>query len=259
MAVLEAYMDESISQNPARVCVVAGYVADQAGWLAFSDRWQRLLDGEGVSAFHATDCESRRGEFSGWGKSRQQSFYRDLLAVVEDLPAVAFASCLVLNEGQKRSKVAKAFADNAYLVVFADCVTELVRLSQSFVRTEPLLVCTIEENKEWRSRLREAYSSLMDDARFAESKRLSGQLLLSTKKNCPPLQLADFFAYESMKSVDNLVTKPEREPRYTLTKLALNQRTFLSVRNVYDLERATRPEIAALIEAGYREPRNRSR
>jgi hypothetical protein len=38
-----------------------------AEWMKFSDAWDEVLRGEpSIKAFHASEAESRKGEFLGW-------------------------------------------------------------------------------------------------------------------------------------------------------------------------------------------------
>jgi hypothetical protein len=252
MPFLEVYMDESISQNPARVCTVAGYIGERKEWARFSDEWQAVLKAEGVKAFHATDAESLRGEFAGWPRDRQHSLVRRLTEIVRRTPVTGYASCFYLGADQTRSRTALAFAENSYIGAFGDCVTELARLAALYIGMEDEITFVIEENRAWKARLAQSFIQLKGVPEFAERHRLSDTLAFGGKVGVTPLQVADFLAYESMKSLQNILTRPELPLRRSLMLLTRNDRTFIGTRSVFDLERAVPLKIQEWINANYK-------
>ncbi len=257
MGFLEAYMDESRSQNPERVLTVAGYIGEREDWIALSGAWQAVLDAEEIKAFHATDAESLKGEFSGWTRDRQQALTRKLTELVRKVPVIGFASSLYLGTGQPRSPTAEAFADHSYVTALFDCVTELAHLGGAYIGMEQEIAFVMEDNEAWSYRLGQAFLEMKRVPEFVERKRLSETLTLGSRPKFKPLQVADFLAFESMKSVENILTRPELEPRKSLRLLALNQRTFVSMRSVFDLERAMPVKVSQWIDANYRSKKTR--
>ncbi len=77
----KAFCDESgHPSNYDGVVTVAAVVSDEHGWCAFEDQWARALKQYEISTFHMTDYESRRGEFSQWGRHERKArlFIADL-------------------------------------------------------------------------------------------------------------------------------------------------------------------------------------
>ena len=69
-----AYLDESgHPSDHDGVVTVAAVVSDEQGWCAFEEQWAHALQQYGISTFHMTDYENRRGEFRQWGRHAKKA------------------------------------------------------------------------------------------------------------------------------------------------------------------------------------------
>jgi len=84
LAMFTACFDASGTVHDQPYLVVAGYVSSANDWIRFDQDWQQRLRQDGLSYFHRADCESNRGEFSGWkGKERaKDKLLHDLITIV---------------------------------------------------------------------------------------------------------------------------------------------------------------------------------
>ncbi|MGD0293119.1 MAG: hypothetical protein ABSB30_04635 [Terracidiphilus sp.] len=96
-----AYFDASGHPSEQDVLSVAGYVATVENWYSFDDGWNKILQGEGVKFFHATDFVNSRGEFSvGWkGETdRRRNFVSRLQDCLESNCRLFFRVSLFLED-----------------------------------------------------------------------------------------------------------------------------------------------------------------
>jgi hypothetical protein len=61
LALLSAYIDASLANQPPRVTVVAGYVAPQDEWVRIEAEWQKGLDEWGLKYFHLAELPHQIG------------------------------------------------------------------------------------------------------------------------------------------------------------------------------------------------------
>ena len=60
VVVLEAYLDESGTDNTSRIVAVACYAATHDEWMAFEHQWQPVLDAAGIDCFHGKESRCDR-------------------------------------------------------------------------------------------------------------------------------------------------------------------------------------------------------
>ena len=77
----KAYIDESGIHASSDMFVLAGYLAPAREWERFIKRWQSVLCKYGINVFHASDCNSNRGEFERFkdNKESRDDFVKELL------------------------------------------------------------------------------------------------------------------------------------------------------------------------------------
>jgi hypothetical protein len=99
MAFFTAYFDAS-GDKRMRVLAVAGFVATVTQWKRFDEDWKAILDGEGVTAMHMTDCASSQREFALWKEQseRRWQFVDRLCRCIKRRTYKGFASSVVLSD-----------------------------------------------------------------------------------------------------------------------------------------------------------------
>src|ERR1044071_6141048 len=70
MSHFAAYFDES-GTHGSPILTLAGYIGTIEQWAEFSREWDELLRHEGLTHFHMSKFEARRGEFEGWDNERR--------------------------------------------------------------------------------------------------------------------------------------------------------------------------------------------
>ena len=65
--VLQAYVDESGSENEHPALIMSGYIASAEKWAAFSDEWDSALRMKpSLESFKMNDAVRLRGHFRHW-------------------------------------------------------------------------------------------------------------------------------------------------------------------------------------------------
>ena len=91
------YLDESGTHASSDAAVVAGFVSNVSQWEAFSREWQEVLTDVGLDAFHMTDFENGRGQFSGWTVAAKKALLNRLLPIIHE-HTLWNVGCIVLRE-----------------------------------------------------------------------------------------------------------------------------------------------------------------
>jgi hypothetical protein len=80
--ILEAYFDDSGSEELG-VVAVGGFVATQHAWSTlFQPSWKRFLSNNGLSYFRMAEYESRHGPYGGWSNDRRVSVMQEAQALI---------------------------------------------------------------------------------------------------------------------------------------------------------------------------------
>jgi len=82
MATFAAYFDESGTHDGSPILALAGFVATTKQWAEFAREWSELLNQEGLTHFHMSKFEARRGEFVGWSNERRLRLQQRLIGII---------------------------------------------------------------------------------------------------------------------------------------------------------------------------------
>jgi predicted RNA-binding protein with PUA domain len=72
MAALTAYFDASGKPDAGYELVVSGFISTAKKWRRFEEKWQRLLDKEGLPYFHMKEFAPSTGIFKHWKNDEQR-------------------------------------------------------------------------------------------------------------------------------------------------------------------------------------------
>src|ERR1700679_453478 len=118
---LLAYGDESLDATQSRVCAVAVVIGTEEMWQALESKWNNR---NGNVPFHATDCDSNHGDFSGNSNADNKALYRDLTVLLAESGLGGFAS--VQDLAAQRRAFPSPFEPPLYYQGFLD-VLEAMR------------------------------------------------------------------------------------------------------------------------------------
>ena len=114
---LQAFGDESHDPKNERLFAVAAWFGAEEDWNEIGARWKARL---GNRIFHAADCESDRGEFSGNAHGENLTLYADLTKILCDSRLLGFGSAMDL--AGYREFFPDALEDIPYFRCFRDVI-----------------------------------------------------------------------------------------------------------------------------------------
>jgi hypothetical protein len=200
--VLFVYGDESMDQAQQRVCAVAGLVGSADEWDRIEARWKAR---NGETPFHARDCESDQGDYKGRPHKENKDLYKDLVIMIAESFLSGFAAISDL-EAERRH-----YPDlpMLYLREFSHVIDGM----QWFADQNGEMVELCFDN-----RIESTFNATLMYAQTRAAhpgwdQRLSSKLVFDCSEKNPRLQVADLFAYEAMKWLDNQSGPIKRTPR----------------------------------------------
>ncbi len=226
---LKAYFDESGIHSDSHICVVAGFVLSSKWAVAMSNEWQNnVLYKYRIPYFHAKEFAQRQGPFRGWSDKQLRDFSIDAIAVISTClnpldssaviaTALTSKSFLALSVDQRRWLTGGQYVDSGdgdrkkwkkqgaptkpYFLLFQQAVLDAVKLTQDTdfhgrgLGTGDHVHFIFDQQTEYEPTARAVFRAMK---RMPISVRdRMGDIVFSSKMREIPLQVADFFAYES--------------------------------------------------------------
>lgn len=229
--VLKGYIDESYNKRVFTLSAILGAGLD---WAWFASRWKKciaaknkVLKAQGrpqISRFHASDCESRRGEFEGWTVSEQIEFIKGLIAVFRTgrRPRFITAYTMPLESFAKEfPKDARSPLKPCYALLIKYLMIEVAdqyEKAKGRGEVRPISIALIHDRSSYDATILRAFNQFVGDETFGGRAYFSSITPLGWE-NCIPLQAADLVAYENMKEADRIVAQDRRDRRKSLAAL----------------------------------------
>ncbi len=220
---LRAYFDDSGTHEGSRVVAMGGFVAREGQWEQYDREWRELLTKHGISYLRMADLESSHGNFEGWGEEKKKPLIRDVIGQVRKWAKYAVSGLVVAQDYEQAvpewARQSAAFGD-AYNFCFQMCVGQSMQYVEHLNPPMPerdQIAFVFEQESKHEGVTRANYTLIKE---FRDPKDRMGAFGFGTKQRFLPLQIADFFAYESYKHLENLVGESGRKIRYPLRVLA---------------------------------------
>ncbi len=196
---LLVYGDESMDGGQQRVCAVAGVIGSEEEWTRVESLWADRTDGE---PFHAKDCEANRGVYNRRPHAENLELYKDLTTILAKSSLSGFAAVSDLQAQRRRHPTLPML----YLREFS----LLIDAMQFFAgeRHEMAKLC-FDSRLETNFKATQMYAQAREYLDWKE--RLHPELSFDSSSSSRRLQIADLFAHEAMKLVDNELM-PEKRP-----------------------------------------------
>jgi hypothetical protein len=198
---LLVYGDESMDQTQDRVCAVVGVIGTEEQWDWIEPIWKSITKGV---PFHANDCEGNFGDFApkeGEDRSeavkRNRELYKNLITLLVESGLGGFAS--VNDLAAQRRAFPPPYDPPLYYQGFMD-VLEAVRNAAD--NRSDVAKITFDCRMESQFNAGEIYAYLQESG-LHWSDYLASKIEFESSQKNPRIQVADLFAREAMKSVDN--------------------------------------------------------
>ena len=191
-------MDETCK----RVCAVAGVVGTEADWQAVEPIWNERNAG---IPFHAKDCESDQGDYNPKKHSENQNLYRDLTTIIahSSLCGYAVAANLIAE---------RAYYPDAPMIYLREFYGVIDAMRWWAKQNAEISECCFD------NRLQTDFNAALiyANARAVDpdwNPYLSSKISFESSQKSPRIQIADLFAREAMKNLDNRIGPVKRDPR----------------------------------------------
>jgi hypothetical protein len=208
---LLVYGDESFDATQSRVCAVAGVVGTEEAWAELESKWKERT---GPVPFHANHCDSDKGNYAPQvGEDANQkhkenkSLYRDLVTLMACSGVGGFASAYDL--AAQREAFPAPTAPPLYYQPFVDVLEAMRNFAHN---RESLVELTFDSRLESEHNAALIYANMRESNPFW-SERLAEKISFVSSKAYPRIHVADLFAREAMKALDNEIGPVKREIR----------------------------------------------
>ena len=224
LAMLIAYLDESVDGKGTEVFAMAGLLGDSTQWEVFEAKWKAVLRKFKIKEFKASACEYQQREFRDWTEDKCVSLQNDLIAVIDEVQptgittAINLADCKSLLDRRRK---------DPYHLCFQYLLVEIARKAVNCPEEEEVAFILDERTKVMgpADTLR---LSVKTWSHF-ESRNRIGTVAPHSSEIIVPLQAADWFAYETHKAMFNqLGGDGPRNKRKTL-KLPIERYVVTSI------------------------------
>jgi hypothetical protein len=200
---LLVYGDESMDETRQRVCAVAGLIGTEEQWNALEWKWSWRTNGV---PFHGNHCESDKGDYASRPHWENQALYRDL--------AMLLANSGLAGYGQAIDLIAKATVfpeseDISYYTAFQRVIFAMKNFASNSGNVAEL---TFDMRLESEHNAGFIYGSLRENEPDYAS-HLASKISFEFAKNNTRIQVADLFARETMKGLDNHIGPVKRPIR----------------------------------------------
>lgn len=208
-----AYGDDGADEQRQRVVSVAIIAGREGWWQEAEAEWQVRC---GHIPFHATDCESNRGDYANTPHEQNKALFRDLTGI---LAASKLGGIGIALDLQAQEKIFPNRLQLVYYRAFLECLERAANVAE---HEDDVIKITFDVSTENEYNAGSLYSvTRSGDARLA--KRLDSEIGFTTWRNSSRVQMADLLAFESWKALDHTVG-PIKRTRKSWEVLRATQR-----------------------------------
>lgn len=210
--VLTVFGDESADETKERVFAVAGIFGSQEQWDALKEKW--LVRTGGV-IFHASDCECDQGDYAENGHEVNLALYRDLITLLADSNLLGYG--VSIDIASQNQHLGELLPDAPYYKCFAEVVLHFAEQGFLAVPPEPVSF-TFDFRLESKHNAAALYDHMSRLASWQYHSFIQDEIAFAVRKSVG-IQVADLYARETMKFLDNQVGPVIRPKRRSLIKL----------------------------------------
>ena len=193
------YFDDS--RTDGQVFTVAGFVGASPQWDRFGVEWPPMLARHGVPYFHVTEMADPNGPFKKWlppqeHESEVMEFFCDITRTIQECQFRAFGTTVRIQDLQRFNSENGLELESYSLAVYG-CMVHIKKAYPTDIVN--LFFDRIEKVK---SRLDKAEEYAVADPYFTSVANFIQPIPLQkglTFRNVPPIQAADFLAWEARK------------------------------------------------------------
>jgi hypothetical protein len=196
--VIYAYGDDGSDEKGQRVIAVSIIIGYEEWWEQLENDW--LVRCNGIP-FHATDCESDRGDYKNIPHEQNKALYQDLIGIL--------ATSRVGGIGVAIDVVARNSIAPDYYRAFQECLVKASNVGMNLNEVVEITFDISMEN-EYNAGLLYSY---MRGADGTIAKWLHPKISFAPWRESPRVQAADLLAFEAWKALDHTVGPIKRKRR----------------------------------------------
>jgi hypothetical protein len=200
---LFVYGDESMDETQQRVCAVAGLIGTEGQWDALEWKWTQRTNGV---FFHGNDCDSDQGQYASRPHWENKTLYRDLTILLANSGLGGYGQAIDLAA---KNKVFPESEDLAYYTAFQRVIFAMKNFAHNL---GDIVELTFDMRLQSEHNAGFLYGSLRENEPDW-APYLAGKISFDFARNNPRIQVADLFAREAMKALDNVVGPVKRPIR----------------------------------------------
>lgn len=209
-----AYIDESGIHASSDMFVLAGYLAPAREWDRFTNKWQAVLCKHGINVFHASDCNSNRGEFERFKdhKEARDDFVKELLTTISTRRRILAVNLgvVVTDFPDTAHRQVRAGSGNAYYVCMKAIMAAIHLVMNQFSSHEKVALI-FDRQDQFRRNALERFSEIIEED--WDGKDRFDNILFGSAKEHIPLQAADALAFDSYREFRRRKECPQRPAR----------------------------------------------
>ncbi|HUL35429.1 MAG TPA: hypothetical protein VL128_16200 [Candidatus Eisenbacteria bacterium] len=196
-----AYGDDGSDERKKRVVAVSIIAGYEEWWQQLEDEWTIRCNG---IPFHATDCESDKGDYKNIPHEENKATYRDLTGI---LAASRVGGLGIAIDLTAEKEVFPNAPPIAYYKAFLHCLEHLVNVAENINEVCEVTYDIGPENEYHAASL---YAWLREnDDRFC--RLMHPKISFAPWRESARLQAADLLAFEAWKALDHTVGPIRRE------------------------------------------------
>jgi hypothetical protein len=215
VTVYAVFGDESHDETRARVFAVAGIFGSRKDWKRLRAKWSVRTGGR---VFHAADCDTDRGEFADTSHSENKRLYRDLANLLAESKLLGFGTAMDL--GGHRIFFPDTPNYVPYYICFRDVIIQCINWTMMSV-PQGIVKFTFDSRRESNYNAGVLYDYLVNCPEWKDQE--FDEIAFASKKNTG-IQVADLYAREVMKHLDNMIGPVKRPMRRSMTALRKTSR-----------------------------------
>lgn len=208
------FFDESGIHDVSNITVVAGWIASVEEWEKFERHWKLLLKNERLTAFHYTDFDNNRGEFKRWSKSRKEQVIQNIFKIIDSRDLRGFSGAIHMPEYKGVVSGSGTRLENKpspYLI----CQQYCLEMVSKKVAQDVYYV--FDRQDEFDKPAIDNFWSTKND--FPQWGKYMAGISYKSKGQFVALQAADLLAYETCKSINNKLFRPDLPIRKSMLAL----------------------------------------
>jgi hypothetical protein len=222
MAAVQAYFDESGTDEGSPYVVIAGALGNLSSWKTLNAGWHAVLDKHGFKVFHSVDLSHLRKEFErrkGWTVKQRERIINSLLKVISHEQLVPFGIAVDVGQFEEAASYYPENKMRPYDYGLRLVVGQIHKYLRG-KKHKSLVAVTFESGQQ----LREPFVHCLKNPEAVSHYKTHigvGNVNFADKLGNGPLQVADLVAYELLKFLKRHgnVEADDIELRYPLRKL----------------------------------------